>query len=1287
MKNKSTADEAKKKSVLIKELKSIRKKAKLLESSLEKYKLTKEKNVDSIQRYQALFDLSPSGILFEDTKGNIIDANKAFCGSTGYTKKELIGKNIRIVVPPENYPVIDKHIEEILKGKLFEHEVINLRKDGTKHLVELREIRITLPDGKEGILCVVNDISDRKESEMKLRESEEHYRLLFELSPDAIVVHSEGKLIFVNHAGTKLIGASSPEELIGKPMLNFVHPDYHEFVIERIKKQVRGEAVPKAEEKYIRIDGTPIIVEVTAAPFQYHDKLASLVIIQDITEHKKAEEGLRQSESKMRALFNAMTDVILVVDSKGRYIEVASTNTSLLYRPPAEILGKTVYEIFPKGQANFFLSHIKQTLETREAVNLNYVLPIGGREIYFEARLTPLSKDKVLLVARDVTERKRTEDALRENEKKYKDLANLLPQTIFETNEKGILTFTNDKGLQSFGYTQNELFNKIHALQMVDMKDRKAALESMQSVLHGEKLTRQEYTALRKDGTTFPAIVSTNTIIRNGKVTGLRGVIIDITERKRVEMELETSLSLIKATLESTADGLLVVDDQGKISQFNQKFIDLWRIPENIMSTHEDAKALDFVLDQLIYPEKFFAKVKELYAQPDASSFDILEFKDGRVFERYSQPQVKNNKSVGRVWSFRDVTAQKKTEEKLIENENRYRSLFLNMLEGYAYCKMIYKNNKPHDFMYLEVNNKFESLTGLKNVIGKKVTELIPDIKETNPELFGIYGRVALSGKPERFDANINQLGIWLSVSVYSTQPEHFVAVFDNITDRKKTELETLQQKTKFQQLFENSPAGIVMLDENDRVQYINKGFETIFQYSFEEIKGRYINDIVSPEGFLDEASNLSSQTILGNVVEKESVRKRKDGSLVSVHIYGIPIEVDQKRIGIYGMYVDITERKRAETELRENQKLLSTVIETMPIGIWVLDKNGKIIHGNSVAQNIWGGAKYVGMEKYDEYKAWWVKDGKMVQPDEWAAVAALTNGKITINDELEIECFDGQHKFIYNSVVPIRRSQNEIAGAVVVNQDITERKNAEKELLQAKERAESSDKIKSEFLSQMSHEIRTPLNVLLSQSVYINEELGERKQLTDDLSESFLSIKDSGRRIIRTIELILSMSELQSGSYDFKPKQTDLYSEIIQQLYEEFKPLTDEKKLKFTIIKNTNITSVNIDSYAVKQIFNNLVDNAIKFTKKGSVTINIEKNERENLTVYVEDTGIGISEDYLSKLFTPFLQESHGYSRSYEGTGLGLALVKKFCDMNNILIEVQSAKEKGSTFKLTFLS
>lgn len=159
----------------------------------------------------------------------------------------------------------------------------------------------------------------------------------------------------------------------------------------------------------------------------------------------------------------------------------------------------------------------------------------------------------------------------------------------------------------------------------------------------------------------------------------------------------------------------------------------------------------------------------------------------------------------------RDITKRKQAEETLRESEERFRSLFEHMLEGYAYCKMLFGHDEPQDFIYIAVNNAFEVLTGLKNVVGKKVSEVIPGIQESSPELFETYGRVALTGNPERFETYLESLGIWFSIAVYSPRREYFIAVFDNITERKRTELLERDRNQVLEMVSQNKPLKVIL--------------------------------------------------------------------------------------------------------------------------------------------------------------------------------------------------------------------------------------------------------------------------------------------------------------------------------------------------------------------------------------------------------------------------------------------------------------------------------------------
>jgi signal transduction histidine kinase len=229
----------------------------------------------------------------------------------------------------------------------------------------------------------------------------------------------------------------------------------------------------------------------------------------------------------------------------------------------------------------------------------------------------------------------------------------------------------------------------------------------------------------------------------------------------------------------------------------------------------------------------------------------------------------------------------------------------------------------------------------------------------------------------------------------------------------------------------------------------------------------------------------------------------------------------------------DVTERVRAENALREREALLRNVLETLPVGVWVTDDKSKIVSGNPVGHGIWAGAKYVGIEQYGEYKGWWAATGKRIEAGEWASARAVTKGETSLNEEIEIECFDGTRKTILNSAVPIRDSHQRITGAIVVNQDITERKRAEQNLRNYTARLQTVSRklleVQEDERRRLVRELHDQVGQVLT-ALKINLQVIERLPAAAPVAlkiEECAQIADAALQQVRTLMLDLRPPQL----------------------------------------------------------------------------------------------------------------------------------------------------------------
>ena len=402
--------------------------------------------------------------------------------------------------------------------------------------------------------------------------------------------------------------------------------------------------------------------------------------------------------------------------------------------------------------------------------------------------------------------------------------------------------------------------------------------------------------------------------------------------------------------------------------------------------------------------------------------------------------------------------------------------------------------------------------------------------------------------------------------------------------------------------------------------------------------------------------------------------------------VHEIPVVKNGKTVLMVGSLTDITARVKAEEELQESQSLLINALEMANMGHWEYDlAKDKFTFNDQFYKMFHTSINEIG--SYTMSLAEYVK--RFVHPDDRKSVGreilrAIKTKNPNYYRELEhrIIYADGEGGTIAVRFNVVKDRNGKTIRTHGVNQDITKRKSIENELIEAKGRAEESNRLKSSFLGNMSHELRSPMLGILGFAEILKDELNDPSQI-----EMVSTIKNSGTRLIKTLNSILDLSRIEANKQDIDISQVNL-NEIIKETIKLYYPIIKNKKIFLKYIFPERNVYLNSDKDLLQKIFNNLIDNAVKYTHKGGIVVKLivqEKEPDKKILFEIRDTGIGIPKEFHNIIFEPFRQVSEGYSRKFEGSGLGLSITKKFIELLNGSIAFSSEPGKGSTFIVTF--
>jgi PAS domain S-box-containing protein len=492
-----------------------------------------------------------------------------------------------------------------------------------------------------------------------------------------------------------------------------------------------------------------------------------------------------------------------------------------------------------------------------------------------------------------------------------------------------------------------------------------------------------------------------------------------------------------------------------------------------------------------------------------------------------------------------------------------------------------------------------------------------------------------------------------------------------DITQRKKNEKQLQLLSTAILQ----SPGIVVITDKDGRIEFANPKFSDITGYSFEEVKGRKHNFLKSGIHSTEFYKQLWSTIKAGKEWRGEFLNKKKDGTKYWEQATIAPFRDKEDLMNFIKFSIDISDRKRTEQALKESEMKLTAQYKSIPVPTYTWRRvNDYFVleNYNDAAFNITKGniVKLVGAKQTEIFK----NDQQILEDME----NCFTNQQNLERDTSyqmkstgEMKHFNVRYAFVPPNAL------------LTHTEDVTERKKSEKALQKAKEESESANRLKSEFLANMSHEIRTPMNAILGFSELLRDKLNNSQE-----SASYIEgITSSGKSLLNLINDMLDLSKIEAGKFDIRYESVSLRN-LVHDLKQIFELETSKKGLDFKLtIAPESPELIIFDEARLRQVLFNIIGNAVKFTEKGFIEIQINTIEKKSdqstydIFVKVSDTGIGIPADQFKYIFKPFHQQEGQSTRKYGGTGLGLSISKRLIEMMGGAIDVQSIVNKGSSF------
>ncbi len=988
-------------------------------------------------------------------------------------------------------------------------------------------------------------------------------------------------------------------------------------------------------------------------------------------ELRRIQQELEEAKQKYFHLFEFAPIGYLSLDMKNRILSCNFTAALMLESEKESLLGKEIIKfLHPDSQDEFYLFQ-RTVLDKNENGSCELRVKQKNSGFFWGLlefkQIRTSDKDIQYVSLININRRKKAERELEANKKKYQTIFESISDIYFQVDMNKNLVLMSPSGAKALGYDNiDELIGKsvtdTFCLQekscdiMLDRLFQYGSVKNHRielSTLSGEIIHAEVNAALMKD--------------EHGKPSGIEGIMRDVTEKVFTERKLKQSEKDYRSLINQLPIGIYRSTSDGKILHANQSLAEMLAYDSAEEMKNISSKELFFDINERE------AELEEWNKNKGVVTTEIrLKKKNGSIIYARDRGRAILNEQGEIIYYdgiIEDISDKVKAEQARRETEEKYRLIFENAPMG-----IIFYDTEGYVTVCNEAHLQILG-TERKNVIGFNVFQnvknkkMVEEMKKPFQGQQGHYEGEYTSHTGKRSHYNRSRFE---PVKESDGNIIGAVGIVEDLTEQ----VTASRMITKLSKGVEQSANLIVITDLDGNIEYVNQTFTKITGYQADEVIGenpRILKSGIHSDAFYKELWNTISS---GRDWRGEICNKKKNGDLYWESMTISPVTDENNNILNYiAIKEDITEKRKIRMSLIESESRLSALIDSMDDYIHVIDRDFNIILMNNAlkefTEELGNESKPEGKNLFDYFSQ---QDERLKK--EYQEV--FKTGRILISEESR----EYNKKMIHSETrkIPVETG-GEIIYVITLIRDISERKHSQMELIEAKEKAEEASRLKSIILGNLNHELRTPLNGIMGSAQLLKMCLVNE----DDLELVDMQLQ-SAERLYKTLNNLLTLSELESHTSNIRVATLSIHK-LLGYSIKAYEDEIQRKGLFLDMeIEDKNL-KVQVDEIILNQIISNLLDNAIKFTKEGTIKITVSKfvSKNETLAVFkISDTGIGIENTKLQTIFEAFRQGSEGLARTHEGTGLGLSVTKKMVELLGGVIDIESRKGIGTTVTFT---